>query len=243
MSTMSDKEFDKQLRRKFEDFEIEPSPMVWEGINKSLAGTQRKPFPRFLVAAASITAIVAIGLWFAPHKEPIKLYGSAKVPEAPVQEKIDRSLKAESITSSEAEIRDYKPVLAKVSVKTEEKTAKNYSEETSAVAEDKPLVLEAPKVAQRVELIEKPIDNSPVVSEAFFTTKTHQDLLAVHEGSVDSTTDKSKHRIKSLGDLVNFVVGRVDKRKNKIIEFSKDDEGEEISGLNLGLLQYKTRAN
>jgi hypothetical protein len=51
---------------------------------------------------------------------------------------------------------------------------------------------------------------------------------------------KTRHRIKSFGDLVNVVVAKVDKRKDKIIEFT-DTDGDEstITGINLGFVSIK----
>jgi hypothetical protein len=46
-------------------------------------------------------------------------------------------------------------------------------------------------------------------------------------------------KIKSVGDLVNFVIAKVDKREEKIIKVSKTDEGDnEITGINLGLFKF-----
>jgi hypothetical protein len=49
-----------------------------------------------------------------------------------------------------------------------------------------------------------------------------------------------KRRIRSLGDLINVVVSKVDKRKDKIIEFSNTDDDEAtITGVNLGIIKIK----
>jgi hypothetical protein len=49
-----------------------------------------------------------------------------------------------------------------------------------------------------------------------------------------------KHRIRSLGDVFNVVIAAVDKRKDKVIEFSNTDEDDAtITGLNLGFIKVK----
>jgi len=40
---------------------------------------------------------------------------------------------------------------------------------------------------------------------------------------------------------VNFVIAQVDKREDKLIEFTESDEGTEVSGINLGLLKIKSK--
>ena len=49
-----------------------------------------------------------------------------------------------------------------------------------------------------------------------------------------------KHRIRSLGDVLNVVIAAVDKREDKFIEFSNTDEDDAtITGLNLGIIKVK----
>jgi hypothetical protein len=56
----------------------------------------------------------------------------------------------------------------------------------------------------------------------------------------DSLSAKSRPRIHSFGDLVNVLVAKVDKRKDKVIEFTADDDGESnITGVNLGIIKIK----
>jgi hypothetical protein len=57
---------------------------------------------------------------------------------------------------------------------------------------------------------------------------------------MEFSTQKAK-KINSVGSFVNFVVSKVDKRKNKIIEFEDGDEGTMVSSVNLLLLKYKAK--
>jgi hypothetical protein len=57
----------------------------------------------------------------------------------------------------------------------------------------------------------------------------------------DNATAKKK-KIRSLGDLFNVMIAKVDKRPNKIIQFENDDEDEGdfgVAGVNLGPIQVK----
>ena len=66
------------------------------------------------------------------------------------------------------------------------------------------------------------------------------DLPPVEIGSAEP--QKTEHKkIRSIGGLVNFVIARVDKRDDKIIEFKEGAEGSEVSGINLGLVKFKSR--
>jgi hypothetical protein len=72
---------------------------------------------------------------------------------------------------------------------------------------------------------------------------TPNESLAISTKADDEMQDMTpkQTRIKSVGSLVNFVVGKVDKRKNKIIEFEDNDEGTKVSGLNLRLLKFQSK--
>ena len=48
-----------------------------------------------------------------------------------------------------------------------------------------------------------------------------------------------KHGIRNFGDMVNLVIAKVDKRKDKVIEFSDTDDGDSITGINLGVIKIK----
>ena len=56
----------------------------------------------------------------------------------------------------------------------------------------------------------------------------------------DTAKVKQRHKIHSFGDLVNLVVDKVDKSKDKLIVFSKDDDDDEhITNVNLGVVKTK----
>ena len=58
----------------------------------------------------------------------------------------------------------------------------------------------------------------------------------------DTVTARTRHGVHSFGDLVNVLVAKVDKRRDKVIEFSPDDDGEShVTGINLGIIKIKKR--
>jgi hypothetical protein len=83
----------------------------------------------------------------------------------------------------------------------------------------------------------KPTDDDAVA----FTTKP---VLAAGQAAPvnkpDAAPVKTRHKIHSLGDLINVVVAKVDKRKDKIIQFTDTDDGDSnITGVNLGVIKIK----
>jgi hypothetical protein len=53
------------------------------------------------------------------------------------------------------------------------------------------------------------------------------------------TAVKPRHTIRSLGGLINAVVAKVDKRRDKIIEFTDEDDETNVTGINLGIVKIK----
>ena len=69
-----------------------------------------------------------------------------------------------------------------------------------------------------------------------------QPMLASTPVPVDKAAKPmvKKHGIRNFGDLVNLVVAKVDKRKDKLIQFSDSDDDESvISAVHLGALKIK----
>ncbi|WDF56508.1 hypothetical protein [Mucilaginibacter sp. KACC 22063] len=69
--------------------------------------------------------------------------------------------------------------------------------------------------------------------------KTGNPVVAA-TGTDNNKPAKKRHGIRSFGDLINVVVAKVDKRQDKLVEFS-DTDGDEstITGINLGIVKVK----
>ena len=79
-----------------------------------------------------------------------------------------------------------------------------------------------------------------------FTVSKTQNLLivkAVPNPASNRTADKlpgKKRSISGLGGLINAIVAKVDKREDKIVEFTEsNDDGALLSSVNLGLVKIK----
>ena len=75
---------------------------------------------------------------------------------------------------------------------------------------------------------------------------TQPDMMAKavfieEESDSEENELRGQRKIRSIGSLVNFVIAKVDKREDKLIEFKDSDEGSEVSGINLGLVKIKSK--
>lgn len=246
MQATPDKDFDKLFQQKFETFEVEPSSAVWRGITAELDKGKKKTFPVFqmIAVAATVLVVLSMGLWLFSPEEKIRLQGKADVvmqdvePDNGVSQPVikDAEKDAEPISREIARpVKNQEPVLSVVAV------PKPVSEEKVTVKEAQRLAEAPVKEAEPA----KPVNIIPKEEKEKTKPAEEQPVLAF-AGDQNPATDRrdpdQQHRVKTVGDLVNFVIGKVDPREDKIIQFTNDEEGgSEVTGINLGLLKFKNR--
>ncbi|MGV3705314.1 MAG: hypothetical protein ACO1NU_08015 [Arcticibacter sp.] len=242
---MSDEELDRLFREKLQSYEAKPSSRTWQNIamdlqpRKSSGNIQR----RIWMAAASVVVCVSLGLLLLPGKPPVKLQASQTNTVQP-------AVAAEPVEETPVKHREAKSVLfleRLASMKIEGgKQVKKYRESSRVISEniasisqshaeyvELPVAAEAPATdLQTVVASSKPaakqVKTAPVLA------------LAAPEQQEEA---ERKGKIRSVGDIVNFVVRQVDPRKEKIIEFTSDDDGTSVSSINLGVLKIRTKQN
>jgi len=256
---MQDKEFDNLFRSKLNDLEVEPSRQVWAGIT---AGLDNKRGSRMLVSwlsiAASVIVLVAAGIVFIPKKganvnKPVK-GGVAKVSQPAIVPAVN---KADSVTTQpQTIIQPAPPVVNQVAkVKkadiSKQIVVKQPSPEmvvpTPVVApEEQPVIAAVPEKQDVITPVvpgnETPLSIKPVTDDSNAVPAKQIAAANVQPAAVnpDAAAVKPKHRAHGIAGLLNAVIAKVDKRKDKIIEFTDDDEDESnIASVNLGILKFK----
>ncbi|MGZ3753965.1 MAG: hypothetical protein ACXVAY_21000 [Mucilaginibacter sp.] len=260
---MQDNEFDKLFHSKLNDFEAEPSGRVWDEVSGELtSGKRKKVLISILSAAASIIVLTTVGMLYFPQKTRIDIKppaGKGNVVKVRGMSHVD-SIAENNNDQQEPEHKNVlvhqqnkaavavirKPVLPK----SQPKAIANVNP-VEAVQPDQTagrgdvLISMQPKenvpnlvtpVGGAMEIHPPVEEKLQVISKA--TLPTNQ-LSAVKKP--DNTPLKPK-KIRRLGDFLNFVVAKVDKRRDKIIEFaSTDDDDDEtrVSGVNLGIVKIK----
>ena len=255
---MQDKEFDNLFRSKLNDMEVEPSRHVWAGIT---AGLDNKGSNRSLVSwlsiAASVIVLVAAGIVFIPKKgtdtnKPVK-GGVAKVSK-PVT--IPAVSKTNSVATQPQTVVQPAPVVNQVAkVKNADISKPTVVKQTSPevvvpapiVAPEEQPVIAAVQEKQNVITPVVPGDDialsvKPVMGDV--SAPVAKQIAATNVQPAADNSDgaavKPKHRAHGIAGLLNAVIARVDKRKDKIIEFrDADDDESNIASVNLGILKFK----
>lgn len=255
MHPISDKELDKLFQKSFSDLEIEPGNAVWNNISDQLDNQKRgkKSFSMFWMAAASIVVVLSAGLWLFRPVEVIKLQGLAQNKEEVVPESVipEPAKETENAPASDEQSSEFVAIVPEITGASKKESNEVQSQELKQQPEEKEEITIA-AVQRNEPVVPKELKAKVLLPELnSFEKKTE---IVVEDQVLAQSSDHSlediqsdeqiysgQRKIKSIGGLVNFVIAKVDRRENKIIEFKDGDEGSELAGLNLGIVKYRNR--
>lgn len=237
---MLDKDIDKLFQDRFSDFETPPSNLMWDKIADKLEDKKpvRKVNPTVWQLAASVLIVVSGALWFYRPHEVIKLHGK-DAESVTVANNTDPVVKEVASRKDEEEI--LKDSLTPEKIKESEKVPYDHTEDFLAAQNLESLPHATVSQTTDTEFIE------PVKIETIYGAAPESAPVVAMSTKLDFAeaqlveSESPKVKIRSIGSLVNFVIAKVDHRENKIIEFKDSDEGSEVSGINLGVLKFKSR--
>jgi hypothetical protein len=239
---MQDNEMDDLFRLELGNFETDPSERVWTGIRAELddqSSRSRSIWP-LLRIAASIIVLATGGIVLVPWKSGTAnkaghTFARLAPPAAKALAKVtvvERKVKPEVSENAPAAgvPRAKRPVIAGLAAKvpaiTEEQVPVKQPEQTLELANSPSSDIRPAYPVSDITITEKIlIERCGVIANA---------------GEKPQAPPTRRHGIHNIGDLVNLVVARVDKRKDKVIEFSDNEDDEStITGLNIGLIRIK----
>lgn len=241
MQHMSDKELDHLFKDKFKDAEIEPSADLWVNISTQLAPKRKRALPFMWMAAASVLVVVSVIL---SSKNDDKIFlqpGTvdlvttdlampAAVKPVTVMETTTAELPAK--IQQKPAVKTY---FANAEVKAEIVVQKNNEVAMQPSVAMEHLPYKKPTVERAVieQPVEVPVYTKIMYAQADVPNAEYADL-------VDEPS--SKRGIRNMGDLINYVVDKVDKREKKLIKFNTDDDdNSSIIGLNIGFVKLNKR--
>lgn len=248
MQPIQDKDFDQLFKNAFEDAEITPSRDLWSSIETEIEPKKKRIIPIYWLSAAAVLLVATVGFLiyqqqdvkpkqFAsrldlkvtkPVIETEPIQDSTKVVKAPVV-KVDQVLPTIAQPAS---------AIAKTKVKEIIKTVEKQKVVTA---------LEIQKQETMIAQIEKPKEDIRTKIEDAVSRVNQETILAstaaaVKTDDVTGGEDQSENKgIRNVGDVVNLIVNKVDKRKDKFIQFRTDDDDSSISAINIGPFKFGKR--
>ena len=244
---MLDKDFDAFFRSSLADVEVVPSADSWVKISDQISPKpKRKKSLTFWMKAASIVIVlgIGIGLYTRPI-EVIKLHpdegnellgGLVQEQKAPhISAKKTKPVAKVTKTSA------LKPVPSKL-LTEESASSENIVEE---IPFNEPAEIQELATIKNVKSVRPKLVTEQLLEQEAIADLKKQDATTLNENKdsfIANAFSTKKLKMSSVGDLVNLIVAKVDKRDDKIVRISKTEESDnEITGINLGLIKFTKR--
>jgi len=266
MQHMQDKEFDELFRNRFDTAEIEPSVNLWSNIEEKLVVKRKRVFPVYWSAAAAIAVAVTVAVLF--QKTDKMQSGTTAAITAQSGKEIASTEKDNTIISSDDNSDNFSPIKKEV-VKERiaslqhniEMMGRDADQNTAVIpvtdkaTEKKDLLAMQPSVViSHLEYRETKVKQETVKLPKTLTPPVEEVMLAsadvaadpVNGTDNDEALDENKRAesrgIRNMGDLINYVVDKVDKREEKFIQFKTDeDDNSSLIGLNIGMFKFSQK--
>jgi hypothetical protein len=259
---MQDKEFDDLFRSKLDDFETEPTAQVWINIDAEMDGKKRKKGIFFtLKIAASVILLLTAGILFIPKKDNTIVVHHTKnqLTQAHVSPAVVKPGNNTPVTAPATKDEQVAVVALPINHITRAHHTKKENNPTQKkqvapemanaehvkVDEQPVLITSSEKPAEVIKSVVPGIE-TPLAVKQVSTNETNAvntaPVLASTQTPATTTTKQTtvkKRGIHNMGDLVNLVLAKVDKRKDKVIEFTDIDDESTITAVNLGPIKIK----
>lgn len=245
MQPIQDKDFDKLFKNAFEDAEIVPSRDLWSSIESEIEPKKKRIIPIYWLSAAAVLLIATVGILVYQQQEvQPKQYANNVTPkvETPIATEEPTKDSSVSIVTPVEKVELALPVSAKP-VTTMAKT--KIKEEVEPVEKQK--VVTAPEMQKQEQVIVK-VENSQKdiktkIEEAILQPKQETVIAStpttIKADDVDNENNQAESKgIRNVGDVVNLIVNKVDKRKDKFIQFRTDDDDSSLSSINIGPFKF-----
>jgi hypothetical protein len=260
MKPMLDNDIDQLFKSSLEDFEVSPAANSWDKITDGLDQKPKtKKYPIFWMAAASVMLVATLGITlFNQETDVIRLRGNQTKDLAALEQPVKKQVEDNSVRKNNdldvdqntaiVSVNKYSSTKSADAVKEIEKNLQPDATNSSPVnvfntnEQKEEITLAAVKPVREKTVTERILEIESLNNQ---TSKINKENSLIAQNITDENLEGDgnlpdrKLKIKSIGDLVNFVVAKVDKREEKIIKMGKTSESDnEITGINLGLIKY-----
>jgi len=237
---MQDKAFDQLLRDKFEEAEIQPSTDLWNGISEQLSPKPKRSLPVYWMAAAVAVIVVTIGLLMPMQKtEKIRLQApevaSNDVTPVPAVTVVKTPVQVSNVSSAVTDKVESTPLIIAPRIKLSNREKELAALQPKATT-DRP-VIKQPEVVSTLAKVE-PKEEAP--KEEVMIAKA--DPAEYTDAALEPEHQENKG-IRNVGDLVNFVVNKVDKREKKFIQFDTNDDNSSLVSINIGFIKFNKKSD
>lgn len=236
MQNIQDKAFDELFKEKLGDAEIQPSANLWGNIAAGLQPAAKRRFPVYWMAAALALIVVGLGLLM-PETEKVRLQAPAQLA---VREDVAVAVAPPALDLTGAgaiAATSYKstPLVIAPRLKADIENKSDRPKMQPERAADR-------LVNKQEEVVEEPVQSPKPVNETMIASANMQEDNQP-DLTVTKTDETAGKGIRNVGDLINFVVNKVDRREKKVIQFETDDDNSSIVALNIGFIKFNRKSD
>jgi len=245
MQPIQDKDFDQLFKNAFEDAEITPSRDLWSSIESEIEPKKKRIIPFYWLSAAAVLLIATVGyLIYQQQEVKPKQFANHVEPKVvkPVIETQTVQDSVETVTVPAEKLKQALPTtlkpaeeVAKTTVKENIKTVEKQKIVTAPEMQKQEMVIA--QVAQPKEDIKAKIEDAVSKVNQETVLASTSTVVKTDEVTGDDNQEESKG-IRNVGDVVNLIVNKVDKRKDKFIQFRTDDDDSSLSSINIGPFKF-----
>ncbi|KQR72600.1 hypothetical protein [Pedobacter sp. Leaf176] len=245
MQPIQDKDFDQLFKNAFENAEITPSRDLWSSIESEIEPKKKRIIPVYWLSAAAVLLIATVGFLLYQQQE-VKPKQFASNVEPKVIKPVNKAqVSQDSDETVKVPKEQLEPTLP-TTLKSVDQVAKTTVKENAKVVEKQKIVIapEMQKQETRIAKVEQPKEDIKAKIEDAVSKVNQETVLAstatasrIDEVIEDDNQVESKG-IRNVGDVVNLIVNKVDKRKDKFIQFRTDDDDSSLSSINIGPFKF-----
>lgn len=242
MQPIRDKDFDQLFKDAFADAEVTPSRDLWSNIESEIIPKKKRIIPIYWLSAAAVLLIATIGVLVYQQQNTGSggkhlANNTIKKTKSVVQEPVVKDASAAIV----APVENIAPVLP-VRPKAVSAIAKTKVKQEVKPAVEQPRIVTAPDMQKQetvIAKVEEPKkDIKTKIEEAIL--KPREEIVTAVVATPVKTDDpvneneQSNKGIRNVGDVVNLIVNKMDKRKDKLIQFRTDDDDSSLASINIG---------
>lgn len=243
MQPIQDKDFDQLFKNAFEDAEFTPSKDLWGGIECEIEPKKKRIIPVYWLSAAAVAIIATVGILVYQQQEiKPKLAGNVE-PNIETPAVSDPAF-VDSIPTTTAPIEKAAVITPQQrNVAAGTLAGRKINEPVKPVEERK--IIAAPELQKQeiiIAKVEEPKKDLRTQIEQAVAQQKEETVLAANtvdtDEVVEEITPAENKSIRNVGDVVNLIMNKVDKRKDKFIQFRTDDDDSSVSAINIGPFKF-----
>jgi hypothetical protein len=245
MQPIQDKDFDQLFKNAFEDAEITPSRDLWSSIESEIEPKKKRIVPVYWLSAAAVLLIATVGfLVYQQQEVKPKQFANNVEPKVlkPVIETQPVQDSAETVTVPKEKLEQALPTTLKPAEAVAKTTVKD---DVKPIERHK--IVTAPEMQKQEEMVaraDKPKEDIKAKIDALVSQTNSEAVIAstatiaIADDVTGEDNQAESKGIRNVGDVVNLIVNKVDKRKDKFIQFRTDDDDSSLSSINIGPFKF-----